>query len=64
MFETFGSFRLPGRFYQTLLLTSVNEPLGNIVPWNLPMLPFNLTLLLSTQAKHLGCITPSKYLLL
>jgi len=25
---------LPGSFYQTLLLTSVTEPPGNIVPWD------------------------------
>jgi len=39
-------------FYQTLLLTSVTEPLGNIVSWDkniLPILCFNLTSSLSTQ---------------
>jgi len=33
--ESFGSFGLPGSFfYQTMLFTSVTEPLGNIMPWD------------------------------
>jgi len=54
-------------FYQTLLLNCATEPLGNIVPWVkhiLPMLSFNLTRSLSTQANHLGFTKPSNYLLL
>jgi len=54
-------------FYQTLLLTSVTEPPGNIVPWDKTystMLCFNLTSSLSTQANHLGFTKPSNYLLL
>jgi len=49
-------------FYQTLLLTSVTEPLGNIVPWDeniLPMLSFNLTRSLSTQAIHFEFTKPA-----
>jgi len=44
-------------FFQTVLLTSVTESLGNIVLWDkniLPMLPFNLTRSLTTQANNLG----------
>jgi len=54
-------------FYQALLLTSVTESLGNIVPWDkniLPLLSFNLTRSLSTQSNHLGFTKPSNYLLL
>jgi len=54
-------------FYQTILLTSVTEPLGNIVPWDkniLPMLSFNLTRSLSTQANDLGFAKPSNRVLL
>jgi len=32
--EMFGSFGLPGSFYQTLLLTSVTKLLGNILSWD------------------------------
>jgi len=55
-------------FYQTLLLTSVTESLGNIVLWDkkhiLPILSFNLTRSVSTQANHVGFTKPSNYLLL
>ena len=54
--------------YQTLLLTSVTESLGNIVLWDkkhiLPILSFNLTRSVSTQANHVGFTKPSNYLLL
>jgi len=56
-------------FYQTLLITSVTEPFGNIVPWDkniLPMLSFNLTrsLRITQRAKHLGFAKPSNHMLL
>jgi len=54
-------------FYQMLLLTSVTEALGNIVPWDKNIFTnvvFNPTRSLSTQANHLGFTKPSNYLLL
>jgi len=54
-------------FYQTLLLTSVTEPLGNIVPWvkiYSTNVVFNPTRSLSTQANHFDFTKPSNYLLL
>jgi len=56
----------------TAMLASATEPLGNIVPWDknichcllTPILSFNLTRSLSTQANHLDFIKPSNYLLL
>jgi len=53
-------------YHTTLLLNSVTEPLGNVVPCYkniLPMLSFNLTRSLSTQANHLSFTKPSNYLL-
>jgi len=49
-------------FYRTLLLTSVTEPLGYIVPWDKTYstnVVFNLTRSLRTQANQLGFTKPS-----